>query len=128
MGTQYCLFVKGEPIKYWQVQSKDKWPPKIMIWGLIHSKGVGKVIVCPDTVDKHEYVRILKKGLLPWIRDMDESEYVFMQDGAPAHTSNMALDLLAENGVNVMEWPGNSPDLNPIENIWCYLKQELGKK
>ncbi|KAI5154329.1 hypothetical protein ENBRE01_3353, partial [Enteropsectra breve] len=33
-----------------------------------------------------------------------------------------------ENEINVMEWPAQSPDLNPIENVWAYIDQRLEKK
>ncbi len=48
-----------------------------------------------------------------------------MHDNAPIHTAHIIQDWLHENGVEVMEWPPYSPDLNPIENIWALLKAEI---
>jgi hypothetical protein len=52
----------------------------------------------------------------------------FLHDGAPCHASKCIKDFLAEQPFQVIEWPGNSPDLNPIENCWNQLKNLLKKK
>ena len=48
-----------------------------------------------------------------------------MQDGAPCHTAKKVMKWLADKKIDVMEWPGNSPDLNPIENVWNIMKHEM---
>ena len=53
---------------------------------------------------------------------------IFMQDGAPCHQSKVATDFLKKNKISLLEWPGNSPDLNPIENLWTIMKDKVADK
>ena len=55
----------------------------------------------------------------------------FMQDNAPVHTAFLVQDWLRDwassNGVQLLEWPPYSPDINPIENLWKLLKENILK-
>lgn len=50
---------------------------------------------------------------------------ISMHDNAPIHTVHLIRDWFQENGIDLMDWPPYSPDLNPIENLWALLKAEM---
>ena len=50
------------------------------------------------------------------------STIIFMHDGAPCHRFKIVKKFLGENHVTALDWPGNSPDLNPIENLLSKMK------
>lgn len=53
---------------------------------------------------------------------MIDDQTMFQQDNAKCHVSR---DWFSEQGLNVMEWPAVSPDLNPIENLWVYIQRKV---
>ena len=48
-----------------------------------------------------------------------------MRDGAPAHRTKLVKKWLSEENIPTLEWPDNSPDLNPIENAWNVMKNKV---
>jgi hypothetical protein len=52
----------------------------------------------------------------------------FLQDGAPCHASWCIKKFLAQQSFQVIDWPGTSSGLNPIENCSNYMKNMLRKK
>ena len=75
------------------------------------------------------YVDILESSLLPFIREVfPPNGHKLMQDNDPKHASNFARVWMARNGVNWWKTPPESPDLNPIENLWHKLKEFIRRE
>ena len=51
-----------------------------------------------------------------------------MEDGAPCHSARETQNWLRQNGINKLPWSSQSPDMNPIENLWGILDRNLRKK
>ena len=93
-----------------------------MVWETFTNAGVGQLIRCETSINAKECIRILETGLLPSIEKLGISQnIVFQQDNALAHTAKVTKKWLADNSIDVMFWPGQSLDLNPIENIWAII-------
>ncbi len=80
-----------------------------------------------QTMNSERYLTVLENHLLPFMRIL-RSKW-FLQDGAPYHKSKVVMSKLKEmeKEFKVLDWSGNSPDLNPIENCWSYMKAQLKK-
>ena len=84
------------------------------------------LIKCPQRLNAQAYVEMLEaRGIhnfLHWCGDNS----LFQQDGAPCHTAASTMRWFRERGVRVLQnWPANSPDLSPVEQIWAIVKRYI---
>jgi hypothetical protein len=85
-----------------------------MVWGCY--TGAGGLLFLPKNtaMNGETYQKVLEDHLIPFMAFHRATH--FLHDGAPCHTRKRIKQYLADKPFSIIEWPGNSPDLNPTEN------------
>ncbi len=137
--SKFCISFGNQGPRVWRkggeahspscMKSSVKFPQSVMIWGAMSSAGVGPLCFLKTNVTAPVYQEILEHFMLPSADQLfKDADFIFQQDLAPAHTAKSTKSWLNDHGVGVLDWPANSPDLNPIENLWGIVKRKMRNK
>jgi len=106
-----------------------------MVWGCFIGDKLGPLVFIDGTVNGSTYIQLLEQNLVPFIdllRENGIDNVIFQQDNASPHRAKATMSWLKtsaeQHAFTIMKFPPNSPDLNPIENLWSIIKAELYRR
>lgn len=127
-GIKWCWKKRGQPFEDRVVSQTMKFGGgKILVWGCFTVHGVGFARLIEGKMNALKYQGILEDQLeqtFSWY-DLDKNDSIFMHDNDPKHTAKSTVKFLQNKQIQTMKWPAQSPDMNPIENLWSYVKKQL---
>ena len=105
-----------------------KHPTKKMFWVSFSYSGTGTLNSIEGMMDSETYKALLGQHLVTELDEVQaEGTAIFQQDSAPCHVSKTRMKYFRDNNITFLDWPGNSPVLNPNENLWAICKDRLQK-
>ena len=98
----------------------------IMVWGGITYGNRTRLYVVPGGAMTGVRYRdeVLEPIVVPFAENLWEN-FIFMDDNAPPHRARVVTEFPKDHGIEQMEWPAKSPDLNPIEHVWDMMGRSI---
>ena len=98
-----------------------------MVWGCFTFQGTGRLCPVEGMMNSTKYYKMLTKHMLPTMKNLYlGGTGIFKQELVPCHTSKV-MQSFFKSKLHVLDWPSNSPDFNPIENLWAIVMKRLEK-
>jgi hypothetical protein len=120
-----CCYKRRMKPRY---KPRPKHPIKVHAWAGISYRGSTGVCIFEGKMNASLFISILKETLIPFIYEVYPDGCKLIQDNDPKHCSRVVQSFYNEEEVDWSKTPVESPDLNPIENVWHELKEYICRR
>ncbi|GFV75272.1 transposable element Tc1 transposase [Trichonephila clavipes] len=98
--------------------------PGCMIWSGIEYHNRTLLVRIAGILNSQRYIsEVLEPIVLPYLQGLAMA--IFRQDNARPHIARLVQRFFVNHQIESHPWPARSPDLSPIENMWCMVAQRL---
>lgn len=138
--SRFRLFQSDGRIRVWRdpntafhpahIQYSERQSRSLHVWAGITMNSRTELVFLDSAVTAQHYGNILQQHLMPFVdREFQGVQNCILQDdNAPPHRAHIVTELKRDIGLRTLRWPSRSPDMNPIEHVWSYMKLMINRQ